>query len=1008
MKVVTGLALVGGLGVLAVGLAGPCWSSLLAWDMAADTCPDGSPRLQVSVESYGLERGRTGNVYVSVEGVYVTEGRARPRSSPFGAFDADLSLVVGDEAIPLECENPWDDARGRLECQVELPEDVPDGDHVLRVQVDTPLEDPVVELDLPLFRPSIVHVLTDRPLYEPGDTLQFRALVLRAGTLEPIDDRPGHWFVVDPAGRTVLQERTDGGPWGISASDFPLAEGAPQGSWTVRYVTGSDQAEVQVAVEPFTLPNMTAQVQADDPWYRPGDELVLRGTVEYASGAPVQDARIELSASGQGWPPPRDWDAHELRTDSDGAFVWRLGEIPQDVVDATVVTFRGVVTDSDGDVAGMSTSVTISPEEIVADAVTEVRGGMVPDLNNRVYLRLTTPDGRALGDEEVFLKNRWDSRDEGRTVTTDADGVAALQLDPGQPVSITLPLQPVRPEPIETTRALAFDSLSVPYEGRTPSLLELTDAQAMVEDLSARCEHLVVGSGQVGVVAMTRSGRVAEVTEGDQLNRCLGQAMLGRKLGDKTGIFSVNFKKQSPKRARLTARESVMGGADPELQAALDEAEAEANRCMSGSTEDGGAPFLALFKSDPSGTTWIFQQRESGDLSPWAERACIERVFGAVDVETEETLLGRVWFVADAPGAEKASRRQPTVINGFEFDVSIDGVGAGTWRSTPGTPPAVRLRADRVLVDPGDTVTFEILRGPDFAGELPDELELSDADGFVMRCPRTAKALKAEPYDDYYDDTCPPPSDENSVAFVLQDEGFHRVSWSGADTVVYSRPAASLTLELSTDQASYAPGDEATLDIQASGPAVVSLVGVDERLGQLAPLPTAGELNDLQVGATSSEPAWGVLDALALTSGQVRGENAAMAAVLRVDGLTGQTIETPWASHSALVQPPIRAEMQSVFWEILGDLGTAVRAWEAAAETDALLTNADVARMFDEVLDARAAAGEPLLDPFGRRPTLGALPDDLVELCDPRLLVRDATHLPEDVQPWTTFVKELR
>ena len=43
-------------------------------------------------------------------------------------------------------------------------------------------------------------------------------------------------------------------------------------------------------------------------------------------------------------------------------------------------------------------------------------------------------------------------------------------------------------------------------------------------------------------------------------------------------------------------------------------------------------------------------------------------------------------------------------------------------------------------------------------------------------------------------------------------------------------------------------------------------------------------------------------------------------------------------------------------------------------------------------------------DAYGQPLELGRLPSDLLALTDPRLMVLDARHLPEDVEDWQAFV----
>src|SRR2546425_556294 len=83
----------------------------------------------------------------------------------------------------------------------------PDGDYRLRARVRSPLGEEKLDVPLAVYAPARIHVITDRPLYQPGSTVQFRAVVLRATDFGPVDDRPGKWIVQDPSGEVVLEEK---------------------------------------------------------------------------------------------------------------------------------------------------------------------------------------------------------------------------------------------------------------------------------------------------------------------------------------------------------------------------------------------------------------------------------------------------------------------------------------------------------------------------------------------------------------------------------------------------------------------------------------------------------------------------------------------------------------------------------------------------------------------------------------------------------------------------------
>jgi hypothetical protein len=89
----------------------------------------------------------------------------------------------------------------------------------------------------------------------------------------------------------------------------------------------------------------------------------------------------------------------------------------------------------------------LSEDAIAVTGVTELEGGLVEGLNNRVYLRATTADGQVLEGVTLNVKRLWEPTDRGTDTEVDEDGVASLQLDPGPAVNVVIPAAPLRPPP---------------------------------------------------------------------------------------------------------------------------------------------------------------------------------------------------------------------------------------------------------------------------------------------------------------------------------------------------------------------------------------------------------------------------------------------------------------------------------------------------------------------------------------------------------------------------------
>ena len=93
------------------------------------------------------------------------------------------------------------------------------------------------------------------------------------------------------------------------------------------------------------------------------------------------------------------------------------------------------------------------------------------------------------------------------------------------------------------------------------------------------------------------------------------------------------------------------------------------------------------------------------------------------------------------------------------------------------------------------------------------------------------------------------------------------------------------------------------------------------------------------------------------------------------------------------------------FYRALGALYGRVRRWEKEAPKGELMRPQVMASLWQDALTSVEQKDGPVEDAYGRRLTLAVLPDDLLELADPRAVVVDGTRLPEDVDNWIAWVR---
>lgn len=992
-----------------------CWTVWWSHDLDVSTCPAGEPLLEAALSTSQMRRGQQAELTVRAKAVYPAgtgrwEGNGLGLSrARVGAFEAALVLrLPGGGHRDLSCEWLEGQQRGTKVCRTTLPDDLPEGSTVVEATLRTDWAEAVVGAEVGFYRPADVHVLTDRPLYEPGDVVQFRSLVLGANGEGPLGERPGRWQVFDAEGMLVHESRGTTGPHGVADSDLPLSADAPHGEWRVHWETGEDLGVATVQVRPFTLPRAELEVSPSKRWFHEGEAVSITGQVASLSGVPLAGSAVSLQVwPSPDWPLPLDWaDLPPAVADAGGRFRFQLSPVPEDLVGRVVITGMLSATTDDGERIASSVQLVLIEDPLWVDAVTELGDGLVPDLSNRVYLRVMEPDGRPLRSTAVEVANRWDARDLGRTLDTDADGVLAMNIDPGQPVQVLVPAKAVREKPAPPVPPAFRLSEVKSLVGSTRGVAQALETA--LEAAEAPCGWRVERDRSVSYGVSARGGRVQLVTPGeDELSRCLADAIEGRAHPD--GVFKVDIRlRRGTHLPRLTAELESTGSSPGSLREAILARVAEAEGCVQGRTDGGGSSPFLIHWTLAAGAHQLVQRRiDLPGEGTWSERACIERALAGVGLPRVDddgeslpgatvAVQGTVRFRLDIPSAPRApARPKPTTTTAFEYRVAVDGVGETTWRATPGEAPVLRLRPSEVLLDPGEAFTVSLLRGPGFSGSLPAEITVRELrDSHV--CARTPEA--AEVYEDAKERYagCPTPTPEPEFALIAPETGgFVVLEAGGASATVYVRPTARHSLSLSTAETVYRPGETAMLEVRSEQPAIVSLTGVDTALGQLATLPSVDALARLSLDADSGGKVLRSFDALALATGGIAGDNAAMATLQRVSVSARARRTEPWVSGEAESLTDHAGARDATFAALLG------RVRKASSGSKEPLDYEAFAALWDAEADSE-------LDPFGLPLSLGRLPDELLELADPRYVVVDASRLPEDLEPWQPWVRRTR
>ena len=84
---------------------------------------------------------------------------------------------------------------------------------------------------------------TDKPLYQPGQTIHIRALTLSGAEKKPLSEAEVIFEVEDAKGNKVFKVRKETDKFGISFADFVLASELNMGTYRIRAIAAGAKEE---------------------------------------------------------------------------------------------------------------------------------------------------------------------------------------------------------------------------------------------------------------------------------------------------------------------------------------------------------------------------------------------------------------------------------------------------------------------------------------------------------------------------------------------------------------------------------------------------------------------------------------------------------------------------------------------------------------------------------------------------------------------------------------------
>lgn len=288
---------------------------------------------------------------------------------------------------------------------------------------------------------TLIHISTDRPLYRPGHTVYFKA-ILRDNDdarLSPLAEGTAVTArLSDSRGNLVQSLTLTTNHFGTVQGQFLLGEGAMLGQYQV-LITAPDGSEVaqRFNVEEYRKPDYTVQVTTDADHYLVGDTVQVTVDSAYFFGEPVTNATVQVYLFSYGNYFDDEWltfdEPQQGQTDGNGRFVLTLTPA------AGQFTLEATVDDgSHQSVSGIhQITVHHRAETISLDSGSYLKN---PGSSTQVQVTVTDIWGAAVANRAVNLQLRHYNPDsyqmdpvEAFDGQTDSNGRFTLTFTPAEP-----------------------------------------------------------------------------------------------------------------------------------------------------------------------------------------------------------------------------------------------------------------------------------------------------------------------------------------------------------------------------------------------------------------------------------------------------------------------------------------------------------------------------------------------------------------------------------------------
>ncbi len=347
-----------------------------------------------------------------------------------------ITLLKDDEAVTEISGNT--DRFGMASIEVDLDKEIT-GNLSFLVAAETSYGTKSVETQVLAEKISRILLTTDKPVYQPGQTIHIRSLSLQLPHKNPIAEHEVTLEITDPKGNKVFKKTGLTSKYGIFAHDFTLADLVNIGKYTVSVIVEDIVSEEKtITVEHYTLPKFAIDFESDKNFYTPSQTVKATVEANYFYGKPVSGGTIHIVAK------TFDVSENTFQTingvlDKNGRYHFEV-KLPSYFTGSALdqgkasAKFEITVIDGANSLQSIVKNLTVVKHPVFITLVPKA-GKVLPGISQEMFLILTDPAGQPVKGKCSIITD-----EDSFEINVDESGLSefTMELNPEMPVTVKL------------------------------------------------------------------------------------------------------------------------------------------------------------------------------------------------------------------------------------------------------------------------------------------------------------------------------------------------------------------------------------------------------------------------------------------------------------------------------------------------------------------------------------------------------------------------------------------